>query len=245
MHGGQGEPFVYLHSSLGESVRWLPFHDALAKHFTLYAPTHPGFGQSGGLEGIDSVEDMALHYVELLDTLGLGEVVLGGVSVGGWIAAEVAVRWPERVKKLWLSGSPGLWVEEQPLPDLFRYLTQPDKIRELLFHDPQGYVAKMVIPDEPDDERRMLAYRHMAALARLAWERPYDPKLAGRLRRVACPVLLLWGENDRLVPPAYGLAYKAHLPQARWEIIPDCGHMAMFEREAAFVETLRRFAQTG
>src|SRR2546426_933173 len=82
--------------------------------------------------------------------------------LGGWIAAEFAVRWPERVKKLWLSGAPGLWVDDVALPDLFRVLTDPAKVRELLFHDPSGYMAKMVIADEPDDERRMAAYQAMS-----------------------------------------------------------------------------------
>src|SRR5436190_8856505 len=99
------------------------------------APTHPSSGKSGGFDKIDGVEDMAFHYVELFDALGLDEVILGGVSLGGWIAAEFAVRWPERVKKLWISGSPGLWVDDVPFPDLFRVLPEPAKVRELLFHD--------------------------------------------------------------------------------------------------------------
>jgi pimeloyl-ACP methyl ester carboxylesterase len=243
MHGGDGPAFVYLHSSLGESFRWLPFYDAWARDFTVYVPTHPGFGQSGGFDQIASIEDMAFHYVELFDALGLDEVVLGGVSLGGWIAAEFALRWPERVKKLWLSGSPGLWVDEHPLPDLFRAMALPAKLRELLFHDPDGYMAKLIVSDEPDDDRRLAGYQAMTVLARLVWERPYDPKLAARLHRVKCPVLLLWGEHDRLVPPAYAEAYKKCLPQAELVKIPDCGHLAMFEKEAAFVEALRRFAR--
>ena len=82
LSGGQGPPLVYLHSTLGESFRWLPFYDALAKHFTVYVPTHPGFHRSGGFDTIDSVADMAFHYVELFDALGLDEVILGGVSLG-------------------------------------------------------------------------------------------------------------------------------------------------------------------
>ena len=109
--GGKGPPFVYLHSTLGESLRWLPFHDAWARHFTVYSPMHPGFGGSGGLEDIERIEDMAFHYVELFDALGLNEIVLGGVSLGGWIAAEIAVRWPERLKCLWIASAPGLWVD--------------------------------------------------------------------------------------------------------------------------------------
>jgi len=244
IHGGDGPPMVYLHSSLGESVRWLPFYDSWAKHFTVYVPTHPGFGNSGGFDQIDNIEDMAFHYIELLDALGLDEVILGGVSLGGWIAAEVAVRWPERVKKLWLSAAPGLWVENQTFPDLFRIMHDRAKMRELLFHDPAGAMASLVIKDDPDEQTMLNAYQAMTVLARLLWERPYDPKLAARLHRVSCPTLLLWGEHDRLVPPAYGHAYKQHLPHAELKLIPACGHLPMFEKEAEFVSAVMRFCHT-
>lgn len=241
MHGGDGPPFVYLHSTLGESFRWFPFHDLWANQFTVYAPLHPGFGQSGGFDAIDNIEDMAFAYVELFDALGLEEVILGGVSLGGWIAAEFAVRWPERVKKLWISAAPGMWLDDQPLPDLFRNLENRDRMRSLLFHDPQGYMAKLVIQDKPDVEKMIAAYQGLSVLARLMWERPYSPKLPSRLYRVQFPTLLLWGANDTLVPPAYGEAYHKLLPHARWQTIPDCGHLLMFEKEAEFVEALRTF----
>ena len=113
----------------------------------------------------------------------------------------------------------------------------------MLFFDPKSPMASMVIKDNPDDESLMAAYQSMTVLARLMWERPYDPKLAARLHRVRCPVLLLWGEQDRLVPPSYGRAYAKHLPQARWQTIPACGHVVMFEKEGEFVEAVTRFAQ--
>jgi pimeloyl-ACP methyl ester carboxylesterase len=241
LHAGEGTPFVYLHSTLGESFQWLPFYQAWAKQFRVLVPTHPGFGQSGGFDDIDTVADMAFHYVELFDALGLEQVVLGGVSLGGWIAAEFAVRWPERVKRLWLADAPGLWVKEEPLGDLFRVLQDRPALRRLLFHDPDSYMAKLVIQDDPDEERLLAAYQNMTALARLVWERPYDPKLARRLHRVRCPTLLLWGAHDRLVPPAYGEEYRKHLPQAELKILPECGHLPMFEREAEFVGLVAKF----
>jgi len=244
MSGGTGAPFLYLHSALGESVMWLPFYQAWARRYRVLVPTHPGFGQSGGFDQIDTVEDMAFHYIEQFDALGLDEVILGGVSLGGWIAAEIAVRWPERVKKLWISGAPGLWVEDAPLGDLFRIAQSRKKLREMLFHDPQGPMASLVIKDEPSEQEMLSAYQAMTVLARLIWERPYDAKLAGRLHRVTCPVLLLWGDHDRLVPPAYGQAYKQHLPQAEWKLIAGCGHLAMFEKEKEFVEAVMKFCQS-
>jgi pimeloyl-ACP methyl ester carboxylesterase len=243
MHAGDGPPLVYLHSTLGESFLWLPFYQSLARKSHIYVPTHPGFGQSGGFDQIDTIEDMAFHYVELFDALGLDQVILGGVSLGGWIAAEFTARWPERVKKLWIADAPGLWVPEQPLPDLFRVMQDRDQMRELLFHDPNGYMAKLIIKEEPDEQAMLMAFQSMTVLARLVWERPYDPKLAARLRRVQCPVLLLWGDHDRLVPPAYGEAYKKCLPQAELKLIKDCGHLPMFEKEADFVEALATFAR--
>ena len=243
MHAGEGPPFVYLHSTLGESFTWLPPYKTWSKQFHVFVPTHPGFGESGGFDQVETVEDMAFHYVEMFDALGLDEVILGGVSLGGWIAAEFACRWPERVKKLWISDAPGLWVDEQPLPDLFRVLQNRDAIRKLLFRDPDSAMAKMVIQDNPEPERMLAAYKSMTVLARLVWDRPYDPKLPSRLSRVQCPTLLLWGDSDRLVPPAYGKAYHKYLPHAEFKLLHQCGHMGMFEKETEFVETVERFCK--
>ena len=243
MHGGEGdgEPFVYLHSALGESHLWLPFYKSFAQKFRVLVPTHPGFGQSGGFDQIDTIEDMAFHYIQMFDALGLEQVCLGGVSLGGWISAEIACRWPERVKKLWIADAPGLWVENEPLGDLFRVAQDREKLRELLFHDPTGPMATLVIKDQVDDETMLRAYQAMSVLARLIWERPYDPKLAARLRRVTCPTLLLWGDHDRLIPPAYGEEYKKHIAGAELKLIKDCGHLPMFEKEAEFVEAITKF----
>lgn len=243
MHAGEGPPFVYLHSTLGEGFMWFPFYQALAKHFNVLVPTHPGFGDSTGFDQINDIEDMAFHYIELLDALGLEEVILGGLSLGGYIAAEIAVRWPERVQKLWIADAPGLWVPDKPFPDLFRYLTEPQKLRELLFADPESPIASLVIKNEADEETRMRAYQNMTVLARLTWERPYDPKLPLRLHRVKCPTLLLWGEQDQLVPPAYGEEYRRYIPHAELKLIPNCGHLPMFEKEAEFVDALVQFAK--
>ena len=240
--GGEGVPFVYLHSALGESMMWLPFHQAFAKKFRVISPLHPGFGHSGGFEQIADIEDMAFHYLDLLDALGLEQVVLGGVSLGGWIAAEIAVRWPERVKKLWIADAPGLWVENEPLGDLFRVAQDRAKLREMLFHDPQGAMATLVIKDQPDELTMLNAFQAMTVLARMVWQRPYDPKLAGRLRRIQCPTLLLWGDHDQLVPPAYGEAYQKLIPGSELVLIKDCGHLPMFEKEAEFVAAITKFA---
>ena len=242
MHSaGTGEPFLYLHSTLGESMRWLPFMQTWSKKYRVMAPMHPGFGDSEGFDKIDTIEDMAFHYIEMLDALGLEEVILGGVSLGGWIAAEVACRWPERVKKLWIADAPGLWVPDQPLPDLFRIMQDIQALRELIFYDPAGPMATLVLADDRDDEAMMSAYQSLTVLARLVWERPYNPKLADRLHRIACPTLLVWGEHDKLVPPAYGKAYAEKIRGAEFKTIAKCGHMPMFEREAEFVDMVEGF----
>lgn len=239
--GGDGPPFVYLHSTMGESFMWFPFYQAWAKKFRVIVPTHPGFGQSGGFDQIDTVEDMAFHYIEMLDALQIEEVYLGGVSLGGWIAAEIACRWPERVKKLWIADAPGLWVDEKPLPDLFRIMADREAVRNLVFHDPNHPVAQLMFEGKPNDEQILTAYQNMTFLARLVWERPYNPKLPARLKRVRCPTLLLWGDDDRLVPPEYGEAYRKCLPNAELKLIPRCGHLPMFEAESAFVDAIQKF----
>jgi pimeloyl-ACP methyl ester carboxylesterase len=242
-HAGDGAPFVYLHSTLGESSMWLPFMQSWSKQFRVLVPTHPGFGKSGGFDEIDTIDDMVFHYIELFDALGLGKATIGGVSLGGWIAAEFAARWPERVERLWIADAPGLWLDEKPIADLFREMLDPHRARKLLFADPDCYMAEMIFQDHPDDERLITGYQNLTALARLVWERPYSPKLPQRLHRVHCPTLILWGAEDRLIPPAYAEAYHALLPQAEVRLIPKCGHLPMFESEDEFVTAVSEFAR--
>jgi pimeloyl-ACP methyl ester carboxylesterase len=243
-HGGEGEPFVYLHSALGETS-WLPFVEAFAKRFEVYAPAHPGFAQSEGFDQIDGIEDLVFHYADLFDTLGLKQVNLGGVSLGGWIAVEFALRWPERISHLWLADAPGLWIDDQPLFDLFRHSQDVEKLRWANFHDPKGYMSGMILKDlkEVSDESLLNVFKSMTALARLVWERPYDPKLAGRLRRVTCPTLIVWGESDRMVPPAYAELYHKLIPGSKLHVIKECGHLPMFEKEKEFVEVISGFCK--
>ena len=136
---------------------------------------------------------------------------------------------------------PGLWVENAVLGDLFRVMQNREKLRELLFFDPKSAMASMVIKDQPDELMMLYAYQAMTVLARMVWARPYDPKLAGRLKRIACPTLLLWGDHDKLVPPAFGEEYQKHIPGSELKLIKDCGHMPMFEKEAEFVEAITKF----
>ncbi len=122
-------------------------------------------------------------------------------------------------------------------------MTDRDALRRLLFHQPDSHMATLVIKEQPDEESMLTAYQSLSVLARLVWERPYDPKLAARLHRIACPTLLVWGANDRLVPPPYGEAYRQHIRGSELKLIPECGHLPMFEREAEFVKLIADFCK--
>src|SRR5579885_1858091 len=97
--GGSGEPLLYLHGSGGEWMIWLPFNDGLSKHYTVIAPMHPGFGESEGLDQTDGMEDLIFHYLDFLQAMELEKVNLVGTSLGGWIALEFAMRYPEKINK--------------------------------------------------------------------------------------------------------------------------------------------------
>ena len=198
---------------MGEGVMWLPFMQKWSKRFRVQVPQHPGFGASTGFDRIDAIEDMAFAYAELFDALGLEEFVLVGHSLGGWIAAEYAVRWPERVTKLVISAAPGLWVDEHPPPDLFRLARDRDAMRSLLFHDPTGAIASMILKDNPDRSGivRRLPVDDGAGPTRLGTS-PRSEARRRRLYRIVCPTLVLWGADDKLVPVAHGVAYHRLVP---------------------------------
>jgi pimeloyl-ACP methyl ester carboxylesterase len=244
LQSGAGEagvarpPLLYLHGTT-PSGSWLPVHARLAERFTVYAPDLPGFGGTEAPEWVEGMDDLVLHLCELLDALGLIRPHVAGFSLGGWLAAELAVFYPERVGGLVLAAAPGLHVAEAPVLDLFAL--GREQLARALFYNPAD--ASLLFSSSPTVEERVRQYRELTMLARLAWNPSFDPKLKRRLRRVASPTLLLWGAEDRLVPPAHGEAYREALPDARLMLLPDCGHMAPLECPDAFAAAIIAFLE--
>ena len=246
--GGSGPPLLYLHSAAGESAIWMDLLNGLAEFREVHAPLQPGFVESEGIEEIRDIEDLVYHYLALIDEYGWEQVDVMGCSLGGWIALELAARYPERVGKLVLAGSAGIRLPDVPMEDMFRIqLGEEDKARELLFHDPQHPLADVVVPDFSEVPDDMLAefIKAMASVAKVAWN-PYlhDPRLEPLLPRVTADTLLVWGAQDRLIPPAHGERLAELIPNARLQLIPECGHMVWFEKPAELLDAARRHLAT-
>jgi len=220
---GEGPPVVFLHGAGSPGV-WNDWHEAIAARHRLIAPDHPGFGESDRPDWLLGIDDMVFFYLDFLDHLALGRVHLVGASVGGWIAAELATVQPERVERLVLVAAAGLYAPDLPMADMF--LATPEELTALVFHDPSALPAPSATPELA--QRR---YKGMVTMARLAWS-PYlhDPKLSRRLARVRAETLIVWGENDRLIPSGYAELYRRLIPRATVALVPRCGHSAVVER---------------
>jgi pimeloyl-ACP methyl ester carboxylesterase len=237
--GGEGRPVLMLHEEEGFDPT-AEFLDPLTAHAEVIAPSHPGFGHSSGPGELDSVDDLSYFYLDLLDRLGLTDVILMGFSLGGWISAEMAVRCTHRISKLVLVAPVGIKVGDRETRDIADiYALPPERLAALKYHEPDR--AKRDLASLSDDELTVIA-RNRESTARLAWE-PYmhNPRLRRRLRRIGVPTLLLWGASDGIVTPAYGEAYRESIPGSRLEIIPEAGHLPHVEQPAAFAEHVLQF----
>ncbi len=246
IQGGSGPPLVFLHSGVGEAW-WAEWCDDLAEDFTVIVPAHPGFGDSEGLEEIRDVEDMAFHYDDLFALLELDRPALVGQSLGGWIAAEYAVRWPERLSRLVLIDAAGLRVADAPAVDMWAH--RPPELADMMFADvshPLAQMMKSFEPDRPPPAEVLIPFfKAQQATARIGWN-PYlhDPKLGGRLHRITCPTLVLWGARDGLIPFAHGEAYARGIPGARIEQLEGAGHLPTLERPDLVASVLRSFLES-
>lgn len=223
---GDGQPYLALHGGAGpQSVA--TFAQLLAEKcgVRVVTPTHPGFGGTTRPEGLDSVAKLAVLYVGLLDGLGLDDVTVIGNSVGGWIAAEMALLRSGRVSRIVLLDAVGIEVEGHPVADVSG-LSVPE-IQALSFHDATPF---RVDPTTLSDAQKAIMAANGAALAVYAGSPAMaDPTLLGRVTGVTTPTLILWGESDRIVEPAYGRAYAAAIDGARFEVLPATGHMPQME----------------
>jgi pimeloyl-ACP methyl ester carboxylesterase len=235
--GGHGAPLLFLHSGQGVTAGD-PFLALLARERRVIAPSHPGFGKSSLPDWVDSVDDLAHIYLELMDRLGLDKIDVIACSIGGWIAAEIATKVPDRIRRLVMIGPVGVKVgtpDKLDIPDVFAM--PQDRFAKLVFHDPEKHRPDLkTLPDEAI----VAMARNRETLALIAWE-PYmhNPKLKHRLHRVTAPALFMRGESDGLVSGEYLKKYAALLPNARIETIPQAGHGPQVEQpQAVLAKTL-------
>jgi pimeloyl-ACP methyl ester carboxylesterase len=235
LRGGVGEPLLFLHAA-GGAGQWLEFHELLAQRFEVIAPDHPGFGGSDEFAEVEAMDDLVYHYLDVIDGLGLDLPRVVGASIGGWVAAELAVHTPHAVSSLVLLSAAGLRLPEHPIADLF--LMTPEQLVGALFQDP----TKSPFPTDPDVDAVLAFYRDMTGLARFSWT-PFmnNPKLERRLHRITAPTLVVWPSEDKLVPIAHGHRYAELIPNAVFAEVEDCGHAMYFERPAEFAEITAHF----
>lgn len=241
--GGSGEPLLYLHSIQGLYGQEA-FLAELTRTFTVYAPSHPGFEASVGLDHIDDVIDLTVYYNDFLDALGLETVHMLGHSLGGMIAAELAALTPHRVRKLVLVSPMGLWLDDQPIVDLFA-LT-PAQLRGILWNDPDCETAKAMYAVAETSQAQLEDYlrrmQHLATAGKFLWPIP-DKGLKKRIHRIKAPTHIVWGQSDRLMPPSYGLAFQRHIANSTLSVLDYCGHMPMYEDLNGFNRTVSAFLQ--
>jgi pimeloyl-ACP methyl ester carboxylesterase len=236
---GKGRPLLFLHAENGIEPATAAI-DALAKAAHVIAPTHPGFGPSDMPKGMHTVDDLSYFYLDLLDQLDLHDVTLVGVAFGAWIAAEIAVKATARLACLVMANAVGIKVgdrETRDIADIFA-LTEPEYL-QMTYCDPNAGRRdyKSLPPAEVVD-----AARAREATARFAWS-PYfhNPRLKSRLHRIRIPTLFLWGAHDRMVGEAYGRAYCAMIPRARFETIEGAGHFPHQEQPQIFAKQILKF----
>ena len=163
-------------------------------------------------------------YAELIDQLGLDDVTVVGNSIGGWIAAEMALLKSPRISRIILVNAVGIEVPGHPVADFFSLTL--DQVFQLSYHNPEPF---RIDPATLPPAAQAAAAGNRAALATYAGTSMTDPTLAGRLSAAKVPALVLWGDSDQIVDPEYGRAFAAAIPAARFQLLADTGHMPQIE----------------
>lgn len=235
---GEGRPFLLLHGGAGpQSVE--AFAAMLAgSGARVLVPVHPGFGGTPRPEYLHTMRGLALTYMSLLDELDLTGVTVIGNSVGGWVAAEMAVHASPRIGAVVLVDAGGLQLDEHPAADFFS-LT-PDQVTDLAYYQPDKF--RIDIGALPEQVKAAMA-GNRAALQAYTAQGMTDPGLLGLLGEVKVPVLVAWGEADRIYPPEHGEAFVKAIPGARLVTIQKAGHLPQLETPQALLASVLDFTR--
>src|SRR4051794_11768116 len=233
--GDGATPIVFLHGA-GGHTGWMAFLDERAGRFAVFAPEHPGFGRSDDPPWLDEVADLAYFHLDLLKALDLDRVHLIGTSLGGWVAAEMAVRSTARLASLTLVSAVGITANGQTIADIFR-MSDDENLRRY-YADPERAARRSADLARALADPAIMAVvaKNRATVTRLAYRpRFHNPELGKWLHRIDVPTLLISGAADRLVPPVFGEAYRALIPGSRLVILQGAGHAPFDEQKDAFL----------
>lgn len=242
VESGAGRPILFLHPGIGIDPA-APVLAELARGGRVIAPSHPGFAGSQLPKGMSTVDDLSYFYLDLLDHLDLRDVIVIGVGLGAWIAAEIAVKDASRFSHLVMANAIGIKVgdrETRDIVDIWALLF--DEYNALAYFDPNaGKRDYKTLPPAAS----LAAARNREAYGRFCWS-PYmhNPKLKGRLHRIRVPTLFLWGAADRILSEQYGRAYCAMILGAKFETIERAGHLPHIEQPEEFARRALAFAET-
>ena len=235
--GGSGEPLLFLHGAGGVAA-WMPFLDQLSDSFDVIVPDHPTYGRSDEPDWVEDVADVAYFYMDFLENNGLENVHVVGQSMGGWIALEMAIRNTSRIKTLTLVGSAGIRIKGQPAADIF-ILNDEELTRTLLVDE--GRIQALLAMELSEDQQDTLI-KNKVATARLGWQpRLFNPRLRKWMHRIDVPTHIIWGTEDKVIPPSYAAEFQSLISGSKVTMIDKCGHLPNIERTEAFVEAVGGF----
>ena len=242
LEAGSGMPLVFFHGAGGLLVD-NPFLDQLAARYHVFAPELPGYGESTGEDLLEDMLDFTLHGWDVVAALGLTRPHLVGHSMGGMMAAEMAAVSPNDLGRLVLVSAAGLWLDEQPIPDIFSLL--PDQFAEVLFHDPMAGQALLTGGVDFSDMEALKHFyigqqRRLAMAGKILLPIP-NRRVSKRLYRVTADTLIVWGRSDTLIAPAYAQRWAQLIPHAKVELVPEAGHMLPYEQPQALVGAVSAF----
>jgi pimeloyl-ACP methyl ester carboxylesterase len=231
---GSGDPLVFFHGA--GTVDGFDFAEPWAERFKVILPYHPGFGESDDDPTYTDLHDYVMHYLELFDAFQLDRFNLVGLSLGGCLAAKFASEHGHRVKKLGLIAPAGMIDPMNPILDL---LAVPgEQVPELLVSDFE--VLRKHLPEKPDLDFMGERYREATTVARLFWERPGDPKFMRYLHRIKMPTMIVWGDEDKVIPVGQAETWRRFIPNADIRIFRGAGHLVHLERSEV-VDSLGSF----
>ena len=235
---GAGQPVLLLHGGAGpQSVTG--FGELLAAAGTrVLVPVHPGFGGTTRPEHLQGMRDLALTYLELLDELDLTGVTVVGNSIGGWIAAEMAIHASPRISGVVLVDAGGLQLDDHPGADFFS-LT-PDQVTERAYYQPEKFRIDFAALPEP---AKAAFAGNRAALQAYTASGQTDPSLLGQLGSVRVPVLVVWGAADRIYPPEHGEAFAKAIPGAHLVVLDEAGHLPQLETPSELLAAVQEFTR--